>query len=210
MTKDARNVLRASYSRLYEQVNGRDYIVTFGHTGGVTTRDVYFDRNGVETTVTTPPTRSVSPSLLFDSNLHQPWADEYVVGFRHQFPGQISADLSATRRIYHDQFEQVDINGIYPSGPNLPFGGFGLIDPNQGIIFKETNGDWTRVIVSNLEGTIAKNMSHNVQMVLSLSRQWQHLEGTWNPTDPVDYATIDGFNNRGDRWKVFGTFMYWV
>ena len=205
VTKDARNVLRASYSRLYEQVNGRDYIVTFGNTGGVTTRDVYFDRNGVETTVTTPPTRSVSPSLLFDSNLHQPWADEYVVGFRHQFPGQISADLSATRRIYHDQFEQVDINGIYPSGPNLPFGGFGLIDPNQGIIFKETNGDWTRVIVSNLEGTIAKNMSHNVQLVLSLSRQWQHLEGTWNPTDPARFIQPGAFTNDGDlSTQLFG------
>ncbi len=205
VTKDARNVLRASYSRLYEQVNGRDYIVTFGNTGGLTTRDVYFDKNGVQTTVTTPPTRSVDPSLLFDSSLHQPWADEYVVGFRHQFPGQISADLSATRRIYHDQFEQVDINGIYPSGPNQPFGGFGLIDPNQGTIFKETNGDWTRVIVSNLEGTIAKNMSHNVQLVLSLSRQWQHLEGTWNPTDPARFIQPGAFTNDGDlSTQLFG------
>src|SRR5262249_3379298 len=107
VTGDARNVLRASYSRLYEQVNGRDYIVTFGNTGGVTTRDVYIDKNGAQTTIVTPPTRSVDPSLLFDRNLHQPWADEFVVGFRHQFPGQISADLSATRRIYHDQFEQI-------------------------------------------------------------------------------------------------------
>src|SRR5262249_14965936 len=51
VTSDARNVLRASYSRLYEQVNGRDYIVTFGNTGGVTTRDVYIDKNGNQTTV---------------------------------------------------------------------------------------------------------------------------------------------------------------
>jgi hypothetical protein len=35
------------------------------------------------------------------------------------------------------------------------------------------------------------------------------LVNPWNPTDPVDYATLAGFNNRGDRWKVFGTFMYW-
>ncbi|PYR40228.1 MAG: hypothetical protein DMF93_11605, partial [Acidobacteria bacterium] len=159
VTKDARNVLRASYSRLYEQVNGRDYIVSFGNTGGVNTRDVYIDKAGVQQTIITPPTRSVDPSLLFDSNLHQPWADEFVVGFRKQFPGQISADVSATRRIYHDQFEMVDINGRYPSGPFQAFGGFGLVDPNQGIIYKETNGDWTRVVVSNLEGTIAKKGS---------------------------------------------------
>src|SRR5262249_54569301 len=29
VTSDARNVLRASYGRLYEQTNGRDYITTF-------------------------------------------------------------------------------------------------------------------------------------------------------------------------------------
>jgi hypothetical protein len=35
------------------------------------------------------------------------------------------------------------------------------------------------------------------------------LINPWNPSDPVDYATIDGFNNRGTRWKVFGSFIYW-
>src|SRR5258708_22551423 len=205
VTGDARNVLRASYSRLYEQVNGRDYIVTFGNTGGVTTKDVYFDKNGAQTTVITPPTRSVDPSLLFDANLHQPWALEFVVGFRHQFPGEISADISATRRIYHDQFEQVDINGIYPSGPNQPFGGFGLIDPSQGIISKETNGSWTRVIGENLEGTIAKNMSHRFQLVLRLSCQWQHHGGTWNPTYAGRFIQPGAFANDGDlSTQLFG------
>jgi hypothetical protein len=205
VTSDARNVLRASYSRLYEQVNGRDYIVTFGNTGAVTTTDVYFDKSGAQTTVPTPPTRTVDPSLLFDPNLHQPWADEYVVGFRRQFSGQISVDVAATRRVYHDQFEMVDINGRYPSGPNQAFGGFGLVDPNQGIISRETNSDWTRVIVSNLEGTIAKNMSHNFQMVLSLTRQWQRLDGTWNPTDPARFIQPDAFPNDGDlSTQLFG------
>lgn len=205
VTSDARNVLRASYSRLYEQVNGRDYIVSFGNTGGVTTRDVYIDKNGTQTTIVTPPTRSVDPSLLFDPNLHQPWADEFVVGFRHQFPGQISADISATRRIYHDQFEMVDINGKYPSGPNEPFGGFGLVDPTQGIIYKETNGSWTRVVVSNIEGTVAKNMSHDFQLVMSFSKQWQHLEGTWNPTDPALFIQPDAFpNDRDLSTQLFG------
>jgi hypothetical protein len=205
VTKDAKNVLRASYSRLYEQVNGRDYIVSFGNTGGVATREIYTDKAGVQTTIITPPTRTVDPSLLFDSNLHQPWADEFVLGFRKQFPMQLSVDVSATRRIYHDQFEQVDINGRYPSAPFQAFGGFGLVDPNQGIIYKETNADWTRVVVSNLEATVAKNMSHNFQMVLSLSRQWQHLEGTWNPTDPARFIQPDAFaNDRDLSTQLFG------
>ena len=32
----------------------------------------------------------------------------------------------------------------------------------------------------------------------------------WNPIDPVDFASIDDFNNRTVRWKVFGSCMYWI
>jgi hypothetical protein len=205
VTDDARNVLRASYSRLYDQVNGRDYIVTFGTTGAVTTTDVYIDRTGRQTTILTPPTRSVSPSLLFDPTLHQPWLHEFVVGFRRQFPAQFSADIGFTRRYYHDNFGEVDINGIYPSGPNQPFGGFGLVDPNQGIIYQERNSTWTHVVVTNVEGTLAKNMSHNFQLVLSYMKQWQHLEGTWNPTDPARFIQPGAFpDNKDLSTQLFG------
>ena len=60
-------------------------------------------------------------------------------------------------------------------------------------------------MVSNLEGTLAKNMSHNVQLVLSLTRQWQHLEGTWNPTDPARFIQPGAFTNEGDlSTQLFG------
>ncbi len=132
LTRDARNVVRASYGRLYEQVNGRDYIVTFGQTGGVDTTDVYIDKSGNRTSVFTPATRSINPDLLFDKNLHQPYLDEFSVGYNRQFPGQISVGVAATQRRFKDNFAEVDINGIYPSGPGQPFGGFGRVDPNQG------------------------------------------------------------------------------
>lgn len=32
----------------------------------------------------------------------------------------------------------------------------------------------------------------------------------WNPSDNTDFASIDKFNDRGDRWKVNGSFLYWV
>ncbi len=205
VTDDAKNVLRASYGRLYEQVNGRDYIVTFGSTGAVTTRDVYVDKAGAQTTVTTLPTRTVAPELLFDKDLHQPWLDEFSIGFNRQFPWQISAGVAATRREYHDNFGEVDINGIYPSGPNQPFGGFGLVDPNLGIVTQERNATWTQVVVTALEATFAKNMSNNFQIVASVTRQWQHLEGTWNPTDPARFVQPDAFANSRDlSQQLFG------
>jgi hypothetical protein len=205
VTEDARNVLRASYGRLYEQVNGRDYIVTFGQTGGVTTTDVYIDKAGNRTTVTTLPTRTVAPELLFDKNLHQPWLDEFSAGFSKQLPGQMSIGVAGTRRVYHDNFGEVDINGIYPSGPNQPFGGFGLVDPNLGIVMQERNATWTQVVVTALEATFAKNLSNNFQVVGSVTRQWQHLEGTWNPTDPARFVQPDAFRNNGDlSQQLFG------
>ncbi|MEZ5290803.1 MAG: TonB-dependent receptor [Vicinamibacterales bacterium] len=205
LTSDARNVIRASYGRLYEQVNGRDYIVTFGQAGAVDITDVYIDKAGNRTQVVTPATRSVDPSLLFAEDLHQPWLDEFSLGFNRQFPGQISVGVAATHRRYHDNFAEVDINGIYPDGPGKPFGGFGLIDPNRGIVTQEQNNTWTQVIVNAVEMTFAKNMSHGFQVLASATRQWQHLNGTWNPTDPAGFVQPDAFaNNRDLSQQLFG------
>ena len=205
ITEDARNVIRASYGRLYEQVNGRDYIVTFGSLGAVNTTDVYIDKAGNRTSVFTPATRSVDPNLLFDKDLHQPYLDEFSVGYNRQFPGQISVGVAATQRRYKDNFAEVDINGIYPSGPGQPFGGFGLVDPNRGIVTQQTNNTWTGVVVNAVEMTFAKNMSHGFQVIASATRQWQYLTGTWNPTDPARFVQPDAFaNNRDLSQQLFG------
>ena len=190
---------------LYEQVNGRDYIVTFGQAGAVDITDVYIDKSGNRTQVVTPATRSVDPKLLFADNLHQPWLDEFSVGFNRQFPGQISMGVAATQRRYHDNFAEVDINGIYPDGPGKPFGGFGRIDPTRGVVTQEQNNTWTQVVVNAVEMTFAKNMSHGFQVIASATRQWQYLTGTWNPTDPARFVQPDAFdNNRDLSQQLFG------
>lgn len=210
VTSDARNVLRASYGRLSEQMNGRDYIVSFGApstTGGgnVNLTDIYIDKNGKQTTITSPAVNSLPGSVLYAPNLHQPWVHEFVVGFRHQFPGQMSADVAATRRIYHDNWGKVDVNGIYPSGPGQPFGGFGLINPNFGTIFQEQNNTWSQTVVTDYEATIAKNMSHGFQLVANFTRQYQHLTGTWNPTDPARFLQSNAFADDKDlSQQLFG------
>ena len=66
----------------------------------------------------TPPTRSVDPSLLFDKDLHQPYLDEYSVGYNRQFKGLMSVGVAWTHRRFHDNFGEVDINGIYPEQPS--------------------------------------------------------------------------------------------
>jgi carboxypeptidase family protein len=202
ITDDARNVLRASYGRLYEQTNGRDYIVTFssGLPVGSTVTDKY-DANGdgvFETTIVTPAATAQVSAQQFNPNVHNPYVNEVVVGFAKQFPGRVALDISATHRDLRDGYTLVDINGIYPSGPNQPFGGFGLVDPNRGQILQENNRSWAYVELNVIEATLAKNMSHRFQGTMSLTRQWQSIQGTWGPTDPARFLQPDAFANNHD------------
>ena len=207
VTADARNVLRGSAGRVHEQVNGRDPITTFATTTNRFRRDIY-DANGdgiFEQEIVTPAATNALNQLAFDPNLHQPYLDEFVLGFARQFRGQISLDVSASRRYFTDGYAEVDINGIYPSGPNQAFLGFGRVDPNQGKVMQQTNATWSRIVVTNVEAILAKNLSHNFQVMTSLTRQWQHLDGTWNPTDPARFIQPDAFaNNRDLSRHLFG------
>ena len=210
VTADARNVMRVFWGRLHEQVNGRDPITTFTPFPQASQRErrELYDANGdgtFETVNVTPAGTAELSALAFDPKLHQPFVDEVVVGFARQFAGQFSLDVSATRRAFKDGYAEVDINGIYPSAPNQPFGGFGLVDPNRGTIMQQTNARWTDVVVTDLEAVLAKNLSHNFQVMMSLTRQWQHLNGTWNPTDPARFIQPDAFpNNRDLSRHLFG------
>jgi hypothetical protein len=207
VTEDARNVLRASYGRVHEQVNGRDPITTFATTSNRFRRDLY-DSNGdgvFEQEIITPAATNAINQLAFDPDLHQPYIDEFAVGFARQFRGQISVDISGSRRYFTDAYGEVDINGIYPDGPYQPFIGFGKVDPNRGMIMQQTNATWSRVVVTNVEAIVAKNLSHNFQLMSSFTRQWQHLDGTWNPTDPARFIQPDAFANDRDLSRhLFG------
>jgi Carboxypeptidase regulatory-like domain len=202
VTKDAKNVVRFSAGRYAEQVSGNDVVESFATITPVTTRDVYIDKAGAQTTIiTAPPTAALAVRQLA-KDLHQPFVDEYILGFRKQFPGQLSLDVSGVRRYYKDEYGLVDINGIYPSGPFQPFGGFGLVDPTRGILYQERNNTWSQEVVTGLMVVVAKNLSHNMQAMVAYNRQWQHLAGTWNPTDPARFVQPDAFpNNRELPWS---------
>lgn len=207
VTADARNVFRAYGGRVHEQVNGRDPITTFGPSSRKHTREIY-DANGdgvFETEIITPATTAEINALAFDPDLHQPFVDEFAMGFAKQFPGQMSLDLSFNHRQFKDGYAEIDINGIYPSAPNQPFGGFGLVDPNQGRIMQQTNATWSRIVINSVELIFAKNLSHNFQVMASGTRQWQRIDGTWNPTDPARFIQPDAFPNNGDLSRhLFG------
>ncbi|MBA3269943.1 MAG: TonB-dependent receptor [Acidobacteria bacterium] len=197
LTKDSRNVLRGSYVRVHEQVMGRDAITLFGANEAAAQRDEYdADGDGRFETVVNAAARNASiADYEFGDNLHQPYVDEFILGFRKQFPGQLSLDIAGISRSYQDMWARVDINGIYPSGPNQPFGGFGAIDPSRGIIFQQQNNSWSTLEYRAIEVTMAKNLSNKFQAMVGLNRQWQHFGGTWNPTDPAKFIQPGTFNS---------------
>lgn len=215
LTSDARNVLRSSWSRVHRQLmGGRDPVSEFGGSDAASFRDEY-DNNldGVfETVFVTPARSALISSQQFDPNFRQPYIDEFIVGYQRQFPLNISMDVSFTTKTYHRQYSQVEINGFYPDGPNQPFGGFGRVDPNQGLLYRVTNNTWADTKYRGLQISIAKNLSHGFQLMASVHRQWQRLEPTgdpisplgWNPTDPARFIQPDAFPNDKNIWRAQG------
>ena len=197
LTPDAKNILRGSYVRVHEQMMGRDAVTTFGAGGRATQIDEYdidFDGRMDPAARTVDPARSGTiASYEFDPNLHQPMVDEFIFGFRKQFAGQWSADVSWMKRSYQDMYALREINGRWPSGPNQPFGGFGLVDPNRGLVYQQTNNSWSTLEWQALEISVAKNLSKNFQAFVGINRQWQEFGGTWNPTDPARFIQPEAF-----------------
>jgi hypothetical protein len=210
VTDDAKNVLRASWVRLGEQVMGRDAVSTFGADDTVSVRILYdndldgqFGEDAGEIELQPAATQSIAAAQI-DPNLHQPYLDEALVGFRKQFPGQIGVDVAYINRVYKDMWAELEINGFWPSTPGQPFGGFGRIDPNRGEITQQTNNSWSTLKYQAIELTVTKNLSRGIQFMAGVNRQWHKMDGTWNPTDRAGYIAPDAFPNDANLYMARG------
>ncbi len=200
VTDNARNILRGSWARLGEQVMGRDNVTTFGADNTVSFRREYDnDLDGIwgepGETVLAPASTTTIAAEQIDPDLHQPYIDEAILGFRKQFSGLISLDTAYVNRVYNDMWAEVEINGFWPSAPGQPFGGFGRIDPNRGTVLKQTNNTWSKLKYQAVEITLTKNMSRGFQFIAGFNRQWHKMTGTWNPTDRAGFIQPAAFAN---------------
>jgi hypothetical protein len=100
-------------------------------------------------------------------------------------------------RTYNHTYAEIDVNGIYPDGPGQPFVGFGRVDPARGRLLQQTNNTWSTLNYDAIELTLTKNLRNNFQLMAGINRQWQSIQGDWNPTDPARFIQPDAFpNNR--------------
>ena len=57
------------------------------------------------------------------------------------------------------------------------------------------NNSWSKLKYTALELTATKNLSHGFQFMAGINRQWQHMGGDWNPTDPARFIQPSAFAN---------------
>jgi hypothetical protein len=192
LTADRRNIIRASWARIHEQPYA--FSIPSGATDVVGSRAEYdLDFDGTFETVFENPAQTViATNQQLDPDKHMQFADEWIVGYRRQFSGQLSIDASFVRRNWKDRPASLEINGIYENGVFK-----GYKDENFNAIYKLTNNEWNWLVYSGLEFTVAKRGAR-YQLLGGYTRAWDSIEGTWQPNDPASIIQPDAFpNNRG-------------
>jgi Carboxypeptidase regulatory-like domain len=189
LTSDRMNVLRASWGRVGELVQaGRVPVLTSSNAGRTDSYDN--DLDGVfETVQVTPGATATRRDRVLDPDVHQPYIDEWTVGFRRQFPGQMAIDAGFVKRYYKDRPAQVEVNGVYDG---VVFRGYS--DESLNEIFRITNDGWNWYDYSSFEFLLTKRTS-NVQMIGSYVRAWRKVDGDWQPNDPASFIQPSAFPN---------------
>ena len=200
LDSDAKSVIRGSVVRLHAGMTGRDGPTRYA-AGAVTKLTTKRDNDLDGVFETTSVSSRSSDSLIqkrFDPDLSQPYIDEFILAFRRQFPGQVVVDIAGTMKHVEHSFAELDINGIYPAGPGLPFLGFGRVDVNRGVVRQQTNSSWSRNNLWAGDFTITKNMSNGFMLYSTLGVQKHMISGDWNPTDPARFISPEKFpDNKG-------------
>ena len=199
LTRDGRRAVRGSWTRVADVLAQTTQSAGSNLSGF---RDIY-DTNldGVfEATFITPGVSALSTDRVLDDARHQPHTNEWIAGYRQQFPGQVSVDASIVRREFRERTALVEINGIYDGNV---FKGYRNEAFND--IFKITNNIWNWPVYTFLELQATKQ-TDRFQTIGSYTHQWRHLAGTWQPNDPASFIQPDAFPNSKGIGSVTSTF----
>jgi outer membrane receptor protein involved in Fe transport len=188
LTSDQRDAVRASWMRAHDAPSINQLLFAAG-TNSLGFTELYdLDLNGsFETVLPTPASTARNPARVFDPDYHQPFVDEWTVGYRRQLPGQATVDVGLIHRSYLDRPALVEQNAIYEGTAFV-----GYQNENQNEIFLLTTNEWNHPVYKALE-ILATKQTDRFQLLGSFTRSWNHLSGTWQPNDPASFIQPDAF-----------------
>ena len=197
LTADTRNVVRAHWARVHDQPG----VVTTTGTPSVGQRDLYdLNLDGTfETVFVVPPTTGAIVNRTIDPDLHQPYVQEWGVGYGRQLAGGVTVNVDGAHRRFVDRPTLVEINGKYDGRAFT-----GYLNEALNDIYTATNNRWNTPVYSSLELSLSKRTAR-VQTLASYVRQWRHIDGTWQPNDPASFIQPDAFANRSGIGSSTGT-----
>ena len=190
LTANGRNVVHGSAARIAAKPENA-FLPSLGGAVNVTTTDRYDTQgNGSFSAVfVTPGQTALAANRSIDPDRHQPFTDEYLIGYRAQLPGRLSFDAAYIQRNYMDLGAQIDVNAIYAGNQFL-----GYKDPTQNAILMATNNKWNHLVYQGTEISVAQRTSRS-QLLLGYTRVWDHVAGTWQPGDIAAIIQPDAFPN---------------
>lgn len=196
LTADSKNVLRASIGRVHEAPIGLR--IGAAGTNRAGRRDLYdLNLDGVfETEFVEPASNIRSTDREIDPDRRQPFVDEWIIGYRRQFAGQVAVDASVIQRRYRHRPALVEVNGIYDGGV---FRGYRNEAFNN--IFLVTSNQWNWPVYTGVELSASKQTA-TIQLVAGYTRAFQDLAGTWQPNDPASFIEPEKFANDGGLGSI--------
>jgi hypothetical protein len=202
LTKDQKNVIRASWTKITDITNA-SYLGTAA-TSTVTKTDTYYNPNGtVFSQVVTPGSTSSLLGKTFDPERHQGYVREWLVGYRTQLPGELVVDVSYIDREYRDRPTQYDTNQIYTATANGGTVWSGLVNPALNNTYYVTNNKWNWFVYQGYEITVSKQ-TRKLQLFSTYTYSPDHLAGTFQPYDPTAIIEPTKFANNAGLGSVRG------
>lgn len=180
LTADRKNILRGSWSIIHQAPSGNYAPDASGQNFAGSRVEYDLDLNGTFETVFESPGRTVANATrVVDETYHQPYTRELVLGYRRQFRGLLAVDLGFVQREFKDRATAVEYNAIYEQNVFK-----GYRDETANMLYMVQNNKWNWPVYRALELSLTKQ-TQKLQIIASYTRQFRHLEGTWQPNDPA-------------------------
>ena len=203
LTKNERNVVRASWTKITDITNA-SYLGTAANST-VTTTDTYYNPDGsiYGSPIVTPGSTSSLLGKTFDPHRHQGYVREWLVGYRTQLPGELVIDASYIDREYRDRPAEYDTNQIYTTTASGGTVWSGLVNPTLNNTYYVTNNKWNWFVYQGVEVTVSKQTSR-LQLFSTYTYSPDHLGGTFQPNDPTGIIEPTKFANNAGIGSVRG------